>query len=98
MSEVLVIGGGGREQALAWKLAESPSVDKVYVAPGNGGSRGKIENVAIDFLDIAGLLKFAQDKEITLTVIGQEAASDAGAVDAFKKAGLMIFGPTMAAT
>jgi phosphoribosylamine--glycine ligase len=97
MAEVLVIGSGGREQALAWKLAQSPSVSKVYVAPGNGGSAGKIENVDIEFLDVDGLLKFAQDKAIEFTVIGQEAASEAGAVDAFKAAGLKIFGPTKAA-
>ncbi len=60
MAAVLVIGGGGREQALAWKLAQSASVDKVYVAPGNAGSRGKVESIAIGFLDVAGLLDFAQ--------------------------------------
>lgn len=98
MAEVLVIGSGGREQALAWKLAQSPEVEKVYVAPGNGGSTGKVENVAIDFLDIPALLQFALDHHIELTVIGQEAASDVGAVDEFKKAGLTIFGPSMAAT
>lgn len=98
MSTVLVIGSGGREQALAWKLAQSPSVDKVYVAPGNGGSRGKIENIDIGFTDVEGLLQFALEEEITLTVIGQEAASDAGVVDRFHQAGLAIFGPTQAAT
>jgi phosphoribosylamine--glycine ligase len=98
MAKVLVIGGGGREQALAWKLAQSPRVDKVYVAPGNGGSRGAVENVAIDFTDVEKLLAFARGQQIDLTVIGQEAASDAGAVDAFTAAGLTIFGPTRAAT
>ncbi len=97
MAQVLVIGSGGREQALAWKLVQSPSVDKVYVAPGNGGSKGSIENVAIAFDDTNGLLKFAQDNSIALTVVGQEAASEAGVVDAFKTAGLTIFGPTKAA-
>ena len=97
MADVLVIGSGGREQALAWKLAQSSSVNKVYVAPGNGGSQGKIENVPIDFIDVAGLLTFAQEKHIDLTVIGQEAASEAGAADAFIAAGLTIFGPTKAA-
>lgn len=97
MSNVLVIGSGGREQALAWKIAQSPIVDKVYVAPGNGGSRGKITNVDIDFLDVDGLLKFAQQNTIDLTVIGQEASSEAGVVDAFRDAGLRIFGPTKAA-
>ncbi len=94
MSSVLVIGSGGREQALAWKLAQSASVDKVYVAPGNGGSKGKISNVAIDFLDAEGLLRFAQENKIELSVIGQEASSEAGVVDAFKAAGLAIFGPS----
>ena len=97
MAEVLVIGGGGREQALAWKLAQSPKVDKVYVAPGNAGSRGRIENVDIGWLDVDGLLKFAQTKNIALTVIGQEAAYEAGVVDAFQAAGLAVFGPTKAA-
>lgn len=97
MAEVLVIGSGGREQALAWKLAQSPSVNKVYVAPGNGGSNGKIENVDIGFTDVVSLLKFAKEKSIDLTVIGQEAASEAGVADAFIGAGLMIFGPTKSA-
>lgn len=97
MAKVLVIGSGGREQALAWKLAQSPKVSKVYVAPGNGGSRDLIENVDIGFLDVDGLLKFAQEKGIDFTVIGQESASEAGVVDAFKAAGLKIFGPTKAA-
>lgn len=97
MAQVLVIGSGGREQALAWKLAQSPKVEKVYVAPGNGGSRGDIENVGIAFTDSTNLLKFAQDNKIGLTVIGQEAASEAGVVDAFQAAGLTIFGPTKAA-
>jgi phosphoribosylamine---glycine ligase len=97
MAEVLVIGGGGREQALAWKLLQSPQVDKVYVAPGNAGSQGKIENIAIGWLEVDKLLDFAQDKKIDLTVVGQEAAYEAGVVDAFQAAGLTIFGPTKAA-
>ncbi len=97
MAEVLVIGGGAREQALAWKLVQSPSVDKVYVAPGNGGSGGRIENVDIGWLDVDGLLEFARTKKIGLTVVGQEAAYEAGVVDAFQAAGLTIFGPTKAA-
>jgi phosphoribosylamine--glycine ligase len=98
MTKVLVIGGGGREQAVAWKLLQSSHVEKVYLAPGNGGSRGAVENVDIAFDDVPALLKFAQDKRIGLTVVGQEAASEAGVVDAFKAAGLIIFGPTKAAT
>jgi phosphoribosylamine--glycine ligase len=97
MTKVLVIGSGGREQALAWKLAQSPQVDRVYVAPGNGGSRDPIENVDIGFTDGPNLLKFAQDKKIELTVIGQEAAAEAGVVDLFEEAGLAIFGPNKAA-
>jgi phosphoribosylamine---glycine ligase len=97
MAKVLVIGGGGREQALAWKLAQSKQVDKIYVAPGNAGSRGRIENVAIGFLDVPKLLRFATEKQIDLAVVGQEAASEAGVVDAFQAAGLTIFGPTKTA-
>jgi phosphoribosylamine--glycine ligase len=98
MAQVLVIGSGGREQALAWKLAQSPKVDKVFVAPGNAGSKGKIESVPIGFLDGPALLEFAQTNQIDLTVIGQEAASAAGVVDLFQKADLLIFGSTQAAT
>lgn len=97
-AKVLVIGGGGREHALAWKLAQSPKVEKVYIAPGNGGTEQIGENVPIGFTDVDGLLKFAQENKIDLTVIGQEAASAAGVVDAFHEAGLTIFGPTQAAT
>lgn len=97
MADVLVIGGGGREQALAWKLKQSPKVGKVYVAPGNGGSKDGVQNVDIGFTDGPGLLKFAQENSIGFTVIGQEAASEAGVVDIFKKAGLKVFGPTKAA-
>lgn len=97
MAKVLVVGSGGREQALAWKLAQSEDVDKVYVAPGNGGSAGAIENVDITFTDGAALLDFAKTNGIDLTVIGQEAASEAGVVDLFESAGLKIFGPNKAA-
>ncbi len=98
MAEVLVIGSGGREHALAWKLSQSDKVDKVYIAPGNGGSTGSIENVAINFTDVDALVRFAKENQIALTVIGQEAASEAGVVDAFHEAGLAIFGPTQGAT
>ncbi len=97
-AKVLVIGGGGREHALAWKLAQSPQVSQLYVAPGNGGTEAIAKNVPIGFTDATGLLKFAQENQIDLTVIGQEAASDAGVVDAFQSAGLAIFGPTKTAT
>lgn len=98
MTNVLVIGGGGREQALAWKLGQSPHVGRVFVAPGNGGSKGIIENIAIAFTNVPDLLRFAQENHVGLTVVGQEAASEAGVVDAFKAAGLIIFGPSKAAT
>lgn len=96
--KVLVVGSGGREHALAWKIAQSSDVSKVFVAPGNGGTSLVAENVDISFTDVSGLLKFAQDNAIDLTVVGQEAASEAGLVDAFNEAGLRIFGPTKAAT
>ncbi|EDY85397.1 phosphoribosylamine--glycine ligase [gamma proteobacterium HTCC5015] len=96
MKSVLVIGGGGREHALAWKAAQSPQVDTVYVAPGNAGTAREhnIENVAIAAEDIDGLLAFAQDTGIDLTIVGPEAPLVAGVVDRFRNAGLRIFGPT----
>lgn len=97
-ARVLIIGGGGREHALAWKLSKSPKVSQIFVAPGNGGTATIAENVDIGFTDVDGLLKFAQQNKIDLTVIGQEAASDAGVVDSFQSAGLAIFGPTKSAT
>lgn len=96
--KVLVIGSGGREHALAWKLAQSPQVVKVYIAPGNAGTALVGENVDIGFTDSENLLHFAQDNQIDLTVIGQEAASEAGVVDAFQREGQSIFGPTKSAT
>lgn len=96
-AKVLVIGGGGREHALAWKIAQSALVSQVYVAPGNGGTELVAKNVPIAFTDVKSLLSFAKDEGIDLTVIGQEAASEAGVVDAFQAAGLAIFGPTKAA-
>lgn len=97
-AKVLIIGGGGREHALAWKISQSPHVSQVFVAPGNGGTETIAQNVPIGFLEVDALLEFAKDNEIDLTVIGQEAASDAGLVDAFQSAGLAIFGPTKQAT
>ncbi len=95
--KVLVIGGGGREHALAWKLAQSPRVQKVFVAPGNAGTASelRVENVAIADLD--ALAGFAQEQSVALTVVGPEAALAAGAVDIFRARGLRIFGPTKAA-
>jgi phosphoribosylamine---glycine ligase len=95
--KVLVIGGGGREHALAWKLAQSPKLQAVYVAPGNGGTAldPRLENV--DITDIAALRKWALDEKIVLTVVGPEGPLAAGVVDDFRDHGLRIFGPTRAA-
>jgi phosphoribosylamine--glycine ligase len=94
---ILVIGNGGREHALAWKLAQSPQAGKVYVAPGNAGTAMDCENVDISPNDIPRLIKFAQQHEIGLTVVGPEAPLVAGIVDAFTAEKLTIFGPTKAA-
>jgi phosphoribosylamine--glycine ligase len=95
--KILVIGSGGREHALAWKLANSPRVQKVFVAPGNGGTATEngVENVAIT--GIGALVDFCRKENIYLTVVGPEAPLAAGVVDTFKQAGLRIFGPTRAA-
>ena len=97
--KVLVIGSGGREHALAWKLAQSPRVAEVIVAPGNAGTarEGKCRNAAVKATDIDGLLRLAQDEGIALTVVGPEQPLVAGVVDAFRAAGRRIFGPTAAA-
>jgi len=94
---VLVIGGGGREHALAWKLAQSPKVRTIYVAPGNGGTAtdSRLQNVPIT--DVVELRTWAQDNKITLTVVGPEVPLAAGVVDEFRAHGLRIFGPTKAA-
>ena len=95
--KILVIGGGGREHALAWKLAQSPKASKVYVAPGNGGTAlsNKFENVPIT--DVEQLRTWAIDNKIALTVVGPEAPLAAGVVDEFRAHGLKVFGPTKAA-
>ena len=96
--KILVIGGGGREHALAWKLAESPKATKVYVAPGNGGTAlagGKLENLNIT--DVKALREWAQAEKIAVTVVGPEAPLAAGVVDEFRAHGLKVFGPTKTA-
>jgi phosphoribosylamine--glycine ligase len=95
--KLLVIGSGGREHAIAWKLAQSPKVQKVFVAPGNGGTAREngLENAAVS--EVADLVAFAKRESVYLTVVGPEAALAAGVVDAFRDAGLKIFGPTRAA-
>jgi phosphoribosylamine--glycine ligase len=92
--KVLVIGQGGREHALCWKLKNSPSVERVYCAPGNAGTALEATNVDIAATDVERLVAFARSERIDLTVVGPEAALVAGMVDAFLAAGLRIFGPT----
>lgn len=97
--KVLVIGNGGREHALAWKAAQSPLVETVFVAPGNAGTalEPALQNVAIGVTDIPALLDFAQNEKIDLTIVGPEAPLVKGVVDTFRAAGLKIFGPTAGA-
>ena len=97
---VLIIGRGGREHTLAWKLAQSPQVERVWVAPGNGGTAlagGKISNVSLPESDFAGLIDFARRSGVRLTVVGPEAPLADGIVDTFHAAGLRCFGPSRAA-
>ena len=94
---ILVIGGGGREHALAWKIAQSPRVAKVFVAPGNAGTAGEPGLTNIAHTAIADLVAFAKSEPVALTVVGPEAVLAAGVVDAFRAAGLKIFGATKAA-
>ena len=95
--KVLVIGGGGREHALAWKLAQSPKVQMVYVAPGNGGTARDKRLINLPIIDIQALREFAIQEHIELTVVGPETPLAAGVVDEFREHGLRIFGPTQAA-
>ncbi len=95
--KLLVIGGGGREHALAWKLSQSPRVQKVYVAPGNGGTAAEPDAQNVPLEAIPELVAFAKKESIYLTVVGPEAPLADGVVDAFREAGLRIFGPTRAA-
>jgi phosphoribosylamine--glycine ligase len=94
--KILIVGGGGREHALAWKAKQSPKVEKVFVAPGNPGTalESSVENVAIAVEDISGLLAFAQAEAIDLTIIGPEIPLVMGIVDSFQRAGLKCFGPS----
>jgi phosphoribosylamine---glycine ligase len=94
---VLIIGGGAREHALAWKLARSPELGRLYVAPGNGGTGTIAENISIDTTDTAGLVDFATAETIDLVIVGPDDALAAGVVDAFRSADLRIYGPTRAA-
>ncbi|MBY8001379.1 phosphoribosylamine--glycine ligase [Vibrio fluvialis] len=96
---VLIIGSGGREHALGWKVAQNPAIETVFIAPGNAGTalEAKLQNINIGVEDVAGLVAFAQDNGIELTIVGPEAPLVIGVVDAFRAAGLPIFGPTQAA-
>ncbi len=95
--KVLVIGAGGREHALAWKLAQSPRVQQVYVAPGNGGTALDHRFECVDITDIKMLCAWAATNKIALTVVGPEGPMAAGVVDEFRAHGLRVFGPTRAA-
>jgi phosphoribosylamine--glycine ligase len=98
--KVLVIGSGGREHALAWQCAKFDSVEEVFVAPGNAGTEleGKLTNINIDSEDIDGLINFAKDNNVELTIVGPEAPLVIGVVDRFQAENLAIFGPTEAAS
>ncbi len=96
--KLLVIGGGGREHALAWKLAQSPRIQKIYVAPGNGGTAAHPDLCNVDLENIADLIAFACREEIAFTLVGPEAPLALGIVDEFRNAGLRVFGPTRQAT
>jgi phosphoribosylamine---glycine ligase len=91
--KILVVGSGGREHALAWKIKQSPRCEKLYCAPGNPGTAAIAENVALEDADVKGLAAFAQDSGIDLTVVGPEVALNLGIVDEFEKRNLRIFGP-----
>ena len=96
---ILVIGSGGREHALAWKCAQAGQVKNVYVAPGNAGTsrEPKIRNISISVMDFSALAQFAEENEITLTIVGPEAPLVGGVVDFFQRKGLACFGPSRAA-
>ncbi len=95
--KVLIIGNGGREHALAWKMAQSPKVQQVYVAPGNGGTARDKNLINVPITDVLALRQWAQDNQIALTVVGPEAPLAAGVVDGFRAHHMRIFGPTQAA-
>ena len=96
---LLIVGSGGREHAMAWKMAQSPKLNKLFIAPGNAGTEleSKTENVAISADDLEGLKLFALDNNIELTIVGPEATLCLGIVDLFSDAGLKCFGPSKGA-
>ena len=91
---VLIVGGGGREHALAWRVAQSPQAEAVYVSPGNAGTalEPRLTNVPIDADDLDALVAFAREKAVGLTIVGPEAPLVIGIVDRFREAGLRVFG------
>src|SRR3954468_19753976 len=94
---ILVVGSGGREHALAWKLKQSPEVEQIFCAPGNAGTASLGENVSIPVGDLTGLARFAKQNRIGLTVVGPDDPLAAGIADLFQSQGLRIFGPTKSA-
>ncbi|EDN70678.1 phosphoribosylamine--glycine ligase [Beggiatoa sp. PS] len=96
---ILIVGSGGREHALAWKIAQSEKIQKVFVAPGNAGTahEAKLENLPIKADNLSALVNFAQNNAIDLTIVGPEVPLVAGIVDEFQKVGLRCFGPSKAA-
>src|SRR2546423_6990158 len=95
--KILVIGSGGREHALAWKLKQSPRADRIFCAPGNAGTAEVGENVAIPANDLQTLVRFAKENQIGLAVIGPDDPLAAGIADVFEAEGLRVFGPTKSA-
>lgn len=93
MMKVLIVGSGGREHAIAWKVAQSPMVDKIYCTPGNAGISEVAECVNIGAMEFDKLTAFAKEKNIDLTVIGMDEPLVGGIVDAFEAEGLKVFGP-----
>ena len=91
--KVMIVGSGGREHALTWKIAQSPKVDKIYCVPGNGGMAQLAECVPMEVTDIAGIVAFAQENGIDLAVVGPEVPLVAGMADALTAAGIRTFGP-----
>ena len=91
--KILIVGSGGREHALAWRIAQSPRVEKTFCAPGNGGTRLVAENVPLAETDIAGLADFAEREKVGLTIVGPEIPLTMGVVDEFERRGLKVFGP-----
>jgi phosphoribosylamine--glycine ligase len=96
--KILVVGGGGREHTLVWKIAQSPKVEKVFAAPGNGGTAAIAENLNLRPTDIEGLGQAAKEEGVDLVVVGPEAPLASGIVDHFDRLGILVFGPTKAAT